>query len=135
MTFRKNWVSFILACPVLVVALVEYPPEARCQTTPAVGLETAGSPAKAIVPRLIKFTGTMLDEQAQPMKSPVGVTFALYAQPSGSAALWMETQNVETDAKGNYTVLLGANSASGVPVELFDAGEARWLGVQAERQA
>jgi hypothetical protein len=135
MTFRKNWLSFMLACPVLAVTLATHPPEACSQSQPAVSLETSNSSAKTIVPRLIKFSGTLLDEQAQPMKSPVGVTFALYAQQSGSAALWMETQNVETDAKGNYTVLLGANSASGVPVELFDAGEARWLGVQAERQA
>jgi hypothetical protein len=30
--------------------------------------------------------------------------------------------------------LLGANSPNGVPAELFTSGEARWLGVQAERQ-
>jgi hypothetical protein len=95
---------------------------------------TASNAATSPVPRLIKFSGTLLDEQAQPMKSPVGVTFALYAQQLGGAALWMETQNVETDANGNYTVLLGGNSANGVPAELFNAGEARWLGVQAERQ-
>jgi hypothetical protein len=134
MTFRKNWVSFILACPVLAVALLAHPPEACSQSEPAAGLGTPGSPAKAIVPRLIKFSGTLVDEQAQPLKSPAGVTFALYAQQSGGATLWMETQNVETDAKGNYTILLGANSANGMPVELFNAGEARWLGVQAERQ-
>lgn len=86
------------------------------------------------VPRLIKFSGTLLDELARPMKSPVGVTFALYAQQSAGAALWMENQNVEVDAKGNYTVLLGANGANGVPAELFASGEARWLGVQAEHQ-
>jgi len=95
---------------------------------------TATTAAASPVPRLIKFSGTLLDEQGRPMKSPVGVTFALYAQQSEGAALWMETQNVETDAKGNYTVLLGANSGSGVPAELFTTGEARWLGVQAERQ-
>jgi hypothetical protein len=62
------------------------------------------------------------------------LSFSLYAQQSGDAPLWMETQNVETDAKGNYTVLLGADSANGVPAELFISGEARWLGVQTERQ-
>ena len=96
---------------------------------------TASTAAASTVPRLIKFNGTLLDEQARPMKSPVGITFALYAQQSEGAALWTETQNVETDAKGNYTVLLGANSGSGVPAELFTTGEARWLGVQPEQQA
>jgi hypothetical protein len=86
------------------------------------------------VPRLIKFSGTLLDEQGRPMKSPVGVTFALYAHESEGPALWMETQNVETDERGNYSVLLGANSGSGIPADLFNTGEARWLGVQAEHQ-
>jgi hypothetical protein len=95
---------------------------------------TANTAAASPVPRLIKFTGSLLDEQGRPMKSPIGVVFALYAQQSEGAALWMETQNVETDPKGNYTVLLGANSTSGVPADLFNSGEARWLGVQAERQ-
>jgi hypothetical protein len=64
------------------------------------------------------------------MKGPVGVTFALYTEQSGGAALWMETQNVEPDSNGNYTVLLGAVSANGLPRELFVSGDARWLGVQ-----
>jgi hypothetical protein len=64
------------------------------------------------------------------MKGPVGVTFALYTEQSGGAALWMETQNVEPDSNGNYTVLLGAVSANGLPKQLFVSGDARWLGVQ-----
>jgi hypothetical protein len=100
------------------------------QAPPAVSSATGSS-----VPRLIKFNGTLLDAQGQPMKGPVGVTFSLYAQQSEGAALWMETQSVETDSKGSYTVLLGANSANGAPAELFNTGEARWLGVQPERQA
>jgi len=95
----------------------------------------AQSPATAEVPRLIKFSGTLLDVQDRPMTGPIGVTFALHAQQTGGAALWLETQNVTPDAHGLYTVLLGANSANGVPAELFASGEARWLEVQVERQA
>ena len=95
----------------------------------------ASSASAAEVPRLIKFSGTLLDAQDRPMAGPVGVTFALHAQQTGGAALWIETQNVTPDAHGNYTVLLGANSANGVPAELFASGEARWLEVQVERQA
>src|SRR5215469_7746546 len=91
------------------------------------------SVAAVEVPRLIKFSGTLVDAQERPLAGPVGVTFALYAQQSGDAALWLETQNVKPDGNGNYTVLLGANSAKGVPAELFTSGEARWLGVQVER--
>jgi hypothetical protein len=97
---------------------------------------TSSAPsASAEVPRLIKFSGTLLDAQDRPMAGLVGVTFALHAQQTGGAALWIETQNVKPDANGLYTVLLGANSANGVPAELFASGEARWLEVQVERQA
>src|SRR5215469_359292 len=99
------------------------------QTTESVAANSPNTP----VPRLVRFSGTLFDDQGQPMKGPVGVTFALYAQQSGGAALWMETQNVEPNANGNYSVVLGGASADGVPMDLFASGEARWLGVQAER--
>ena len=94
----------------------------------------AQSPSAAEVPRLIKFSGTLLDAQDRPLVGPVGVTFALYSQQTGGAALWMETQNVTPDAHGFYTVLLGANSTNGMPAELFASGEARWLGIQVGQQ-
>src|SRR5712692_10518820 len=47
------------------------------------------------VPRLVKFAGTFKDEQGQPRTGMVGVTFALYKEQQGGAALWLETQNVE----------------------------------------
>jgi hypothetical protein len=101
----------------------------QTQAAPAASV-TSASP----VPRLIKFSGILLDQQGQPLKGPVGVTFSLYAQQSGDSALWMETQNVELDAKGVYAVLLGANTAAGLPEEMFRSGEARWLGIQPERE-
>src|SRR5204863_4234272 len=58
------------------------------------------------------------------------VTFALYTEEAGGTVLWYETQTIETDPVGRYTVLLGAMHANGVPVELFTSGQARWLGVQ-----
>jgi hypothetical protein len=88
--------------------------------------------SQASLPRLVKFSGTVKDTAGRPL---MGITFALYKEQEGGAALWMETQNVKPDEKGNYTVLLGAESVHGVPEELFVSGEARWLGVQPERQA
>jgi hypothetical protein len=91
--------------------------------------------ANAMVPRLIKFSGTLLDAQGKPIATgPVGVTFALYAEQTGGASLWLETQNVRPDENGYYSVLLGSETATGVPMELFATGEARWLGIQVERQ-
>ncbi|MFI5056956.1 MAG: tail fiber domain-containing protein [Candidatus Acidiferrales bacterium] len=119
----------------LLVSLF-FAPAVFAQSPDSANQSAAASAASAAeVPRLVKFSGTLLDAQDRPMAGPVGVTFALHAQQTGGAALWLETQNVTPDAHGNYTVLLGANSANGVPAELFASGEARWLEVQVERQA
>jgi hypothetical protein len=88
------------------------------------------------VPNLIRYGGTLKDAQSAPLaSSTVGVTFAIYSQQEGSAAIWMETQNVTTDAGGNYSVLLGSTTATGLPGDLFSQQEQRWLGVQVEGQA
>ena len=47
----------------------------------------------------------------------------------------METQTVTPDASGNYSVLLGSTTATGLPADLFSQEEQRWLGVQVEGQA
>src|SRR6266478_5336898 len=83
------------------------------------------------VPRLVKFAGTLKDELGKPRTGVAGVTFAIYKEQEGGAALWLETQNVELDEQGRYTVLLGSTKSEGLPLELFTAGEPRWLGVQA----
>jgi len=128
MKFRNIGLSTVVCVLFLAGAL---PQEARSQGAPT----NAASTTEAIVPRLMKFSGALLDAKNTPMPGPVGVTFALYAQESGGAALWMETQNVHPDANGNYTVLLGAASKDGLPAEQFTTGEARWLGVQVENRA
>ena len=92
--------------------------------------QTPASTPGATVPPLVKVSGTLAQRQG----STVGVTFALYAEQTGGAPLWLETQNVTPDANGRYTVYLGANHANGVPLNLFASGEARWLGVQPEGQ-
>jgi len=82
------------------------------------------------VPRLVKFAGVLKDELGKPRTGVVGVTFAIYKEQESGAALWLETQNVELDEQGRYTVLLGSTKSEGLPLELFTAGEPRWLGVQ-----
>ena len=91
--------------------------------------DPAGGRAQAVVPRFIKFSGTLEDMAAKPIVGVSDVTFALYTEEAGGTVLWYETQTIETDALGRYTVLLGAMHAAGVPVELFTSGQARWLGV------
>jgi hypothetical protein len=58
-----------------------------------------------------------------------GVTFSLYKDSQGGSPLWLETQNGETDKNGHYIVMLGSTTSHGLPADLFDSGEARWLGV------
>jgi hypothetical protein len=50
------------------------------------------------------------------------------------SVIFVTTENVELDEKGVYAVLLGSNTASGLPEELFFTGDARWLGIQPERE-
>src|SRR6266700_991388 len=104
--------------------------EAKPQEVPPASAPAEVASPQAIVPRFVKFSGTLVDMAGKPIVGVADVTFALYAEEGGGTALWYETQTVETDALGRYTVLLGAMRANGVPVEMFTSGEARWLGVQ-----
>jgi hypothetical protein len=104
---------------------------AYAQTTAPVSSSAASSSApSAAIPRLVQFSGTLKGVNGRPLTGMVGVTFSIYADQEGGAALWMETQNVTADAEGKYTVLLGAAS-NGIPDFVFVSGQGRWLGVQA----
>jgi hypothetical protein len=89
----------------------------------------------AVVPQLIPYSGVAKDVSGKPLSGVVGITFLLYQQEQGGAPLWLETQNVQADSRGNYSVQLGATLANGLPSDLFVTGEARWLGVQISGQA
>ncbi len=93
-------------------------------TTPA-----AASTSQTLVPQLIKFSGTLTDLAGKAISGPVDVTFSLYSEESGGTPLWYESQTVNANAAGEYTTLLGAMTATGVPMDLFTSGQARWLGV------
>src|SRR6266404_7244412 len=82
------------------------------------------------VPRLMKFSGMLKDRSGKALSGTVAVNFLVYKGQEGGAALWMETQNVQADAAGNYSVIIGAGSAKGLPLDLFLPGEARWLSTQ-----
>ena len=88
----------------------------------------AGQNAQSVpaVPRLVNYSGHVTSEG----RDVAGITFAIYKDQYDGTPLWLETQNVRPDAKGNYTVQLGATTSEGLPLDLFASGEARWLGVQ-----
>ena len=88
------------------------------------------SATAAVVPRLVNFSGRTIDAQGKPLPGIAGVTFTIYKGQYDGAPLWMETQSVQPDSKGNYSIRLGATKSDGLPVELFASGDARWLGVR-----
>ena len=81
------------------------------------------------VPRLINFSGTVKNASGKVATGEVTLTFSLYEDQEGGSPLWSETQTVQADNQGGYTVLLGATQAEGLPQDLFTSTRARWLGV------
>jgi hypothetical protein len=90
------------------------------------------APPTVTVPRLINFGGVLKGHNRQPLAGVVGVTFSLYKDQEGGVPIWKENQNLQLDAEGRYTTLLGSTQASGLPMDLFASGEWRRLGVQAQ---
>jgi len=92
------------------------------------------STAASAVPKVVNFSGALTDLNGKALTGVTGVTFLLYKDSQGGTPLWMETQNVNPDKNGRYTVTVGASSSRGVPADVFVSGEARWLGVQVAGQ-
>jgi hypothetical protein len=86
------------------------------------------------LPRLVRLGGTVKDLKGAPLTGLLGITFTLYSEQTGGAALWLETQNVTADRNGHYTALLGSAKPDGLPAELFTSEQARWVGVQVSGQ-
>ena len=91
--------------------------------------QQTSSSTQPVVPRLVNFSGRATDAQGKVISGIAGATFAIYKEDSGGSPLWLETQNIQADAKGNYTAQLGATKPDGLPLDLFSSGEARWLAV------
>ena len=110
------------------------------QSGPAGDINSLNSGAGAgVVQRLIKFSGainapTIENSQsgkaANQRAAAISLTFSLYELQEGGSPLWSESQKVQLDEQGRYTVLLGASQADGLPLDLFTSGKALWLGVQ-----
>jgi hypothetical protein len=94
-----------------------------------VAQQTQAQPAATVVPTLVNFSGRAVDAQGKVVVGTAGITFAIYSEQYEGAPLWLETQNVQPDPKGNYTVQLGSTKSGGLPLLLFSSGQARWLGV------
>lgn len=77
-------------------------------------------------PAWIRYAGTLTGQ----LPSRVNLTFSIYSDQLGGQPIWQESQNVELDASGHYSALLGFTSPEGVPPSIFLSSEAQWLGVR-----
>src|SRR5580704_15347150 len=87
----------------------------------------------ATVPKLVRFSGSFRPADGAPAHTVESVTLSVYRDQTGGNALWHEIQNVAVDSDGSYTLLMGATRNEGTPLDLFNSGEPRWLGVQFNR--
>jgi hypothetical protein len=98
------------------------------------GQDTSPHASTATVPRLIRINGTVRGETGKPLTGSIGIAFTLYKDENDQVAVWQETQNVQPDSAGRYSVLLGATNEEGLPLEIFSAADARWLGIRPDGQ-
>jgi len=91
------------------------------------------NPSVTTVPRLVRVSNTFHPANGLPAAPVESVTLSVYSEETGGTPLWQETQNVNIDADGRYTVLMGSTQNDGVPLDLFSSSEPRWLGVQFNR--
>jgi len=124
--FKPNCATRIIPALTLCFLVV-------CSAMTLMAQPSAGS--DQVVPSVVKYSGILSGSDGKPLGGTQGVTFLLYKEETGGAPLWMETQNVQPDKNGHYSVMLGSANGKGLPAEVFVTGEARWLAVQASGQA
>ena len=82
------------------------------------------------MPRVINYSGALKDALGHSISGISGATFLIYKDQDGGAPLWLETQSIQADGAGRYTVQSGAASVHGLPADIFMTGEGRWLAVR-----
>ena len=83
-----------------------------------------------VTPRLVRYNAALPGNPHLAETGVMGATFSIYRDQFDGAPLWSEIQNVQPDAQGGYSVLLGSTRNEGLPIELFNTAETRWLEVE-----
>src|SRR5512135_2450754 len=78
---------------------------------------TAAQDPGSVRKRLVTYSGILKYDAGTPRVGVVGLTLSLYAEQEGGEPLWRESQTVQTDEQGHYSVLLGATEEEGLPLE------------------
>ena len=132
---KSYWLRMLVCVVASSIAVPSFAQEGHSAQTTAAGGHVAnstGDPSVSRTPRLVRFSATVKNGTEKIEMGPVALTFALYEEQEGGLPLWAETQKVQLDDQGRYTVLLGAAQPEGLPLDLFVSGRARWLGVRLE---
>jgi hypothetical protein len=128
---RLHFLPILFACLSMGVPAQTVAPAAP-EVSGAVARDPGGIGTGINVPRLIKVSGTLQAVSGTPLAGTHGLTLALYKEQRNGSPIWIESQNVDIDEQGRYTVLLGATKTAGLPPDLFSGDEPRWLGVQVQ---
>jgi hypothetical protein len=124
--FKPSLIRIVVAA-VLILAALPGRMTAQENNSPVSPASPVASGATAnSVPQIIQFSGTLGGAPS----GTVSITFTLYENEQGGTALWSETDNVQVNAQGQYTALLGSASPEGLPMNLFTTVQAHWLAVQ-----
>jgi hypothetical protein len=128
MQFFNTFVRIAFAAILILAAL---PGLATAQQNNTLASPTSPATASS-VPQIIQFSGQFSGTSggAAVPSGTVSITFTLYENEQGGTALWSETDNVQVNAQGQYTALLGSASPEGLPMNLFTTVQAHWLAVQ-----
>src|SRR5260370_39030407 len=67
------------------------------------------------LPRLVRLGGTVKDLKGAPLTGLLGLTFTLYSEQTGGAALWLETQNGSAHRNRQHTARVGSTQPAAPP--------------------
>jgi len=116
-------VSSIAAVSITVAAFTSVTAIAQEASLTAAAIEVS---RQQPVPSLVRSQGILPEHAGEKLL----LRFSIYENAQSHEPLWSEQQIVQVGARGEYSVLLGAGSAIGLPHTLFTTAEPRWLAVQ-----
>ncbi len=125
----RSWTQRNLLICLGAACLLLVGESAAQQASPSAdGQAPASAMVAATVPRLIRFSGVAKNAQGQPRSGVVGITFALYKEQEGGAALWLETQTVVAEKGGR-----GFSPGTGAQRDRYNAAGHRKHGSPLQR--
>ena len=80
------------------------------------------------VPRLIGVNGVFTPADGGRPAAVEAVTVAIYDSETGGTPIWQETQSIELQPDGRYTIVVGVAHGDGIPAEVFASPQERWVG-------